>query len=185
MAMPHRRLNPANQDKSTLLGVKMQDNSFWQYSLALYSHNAVESLLLTLQDDYGADVNLLLCCCWLGGLQHELTVEQCSMLVKTTARWRVECVIPLRSVRRFLKAQSEFDDFREQVKILEIEAERKQQILLYQQLDLLGLTRANNGGEDCSAQNLDTYCRVLPGVERSEVAETVTQLLSVIEAIKC
>lgn len=162
----------------------MQDNPFWTYSLALYAQDGVKSLLLTLQDDYGADVNLLLCCCWLGSLQQELTAEQCSLLVKVSASWRAECVMPLRSVRRFLKAQSECDDFREQVKSLELEAERKQQALLYQQLDLLGLTQAINGGKDCSAQNLDTYCRALPGIESSEMAETVTQLLSVITAVK-
>jgi uncharacterized protein (TIGR02444 family) len=158
------------------------NNPFWQYSLKLYSQIGVESSLLILQDDYGADVNVLLCCCWLGALQQELTIEQCSKLVAVSASWRAECVTPLRSVRRFLRTRPENDDLRNRAKALELEAEREQQILMYQALESLGLISVNKSGKDCSANNLRVYCHTMLEAESPAMMQTVKQLLSQISS---
>ena len=40
-------------------------DEFWQFSLALYARNGVKELCLTLQDEHGFNVNVLLLSCYL------------------------------------------------------------------------------------------------------------------------
>ena len=157
----------------------MQDNPFWQYSLSVYGRPGVEQPLIQLQDEYGADVNLLLCCCWLGQQGVVLSSEQLSALIKASARWRGECIIPLRGVRRFVKEQAEAGDFYQQLKQLEIDAERIQQDLMYQQLQEL-TSGAGSADDQACSQNLQTYTATLPGVEWHDVADTIAELIAAI-----
>ena len=41
------------------------DNEFWRFSLEVYQDEEVQRLCLSLQDDYGLDVNVVLFCLWL------------------------------------------------------------------------------------------------------------------------
>ena len=41
-------------------------DNFWDFSLAIYRLPGVADRLIALQDDYDADVNLVLFCCWCG-----------------------------------------------------------------------------------------------------------------------
>ena len=42
--------------------------SLWNYSLEIYRRPGVQDACLKLQDDMGADVNLLMYCCWRGAM---------------------------------------------------------------------------------------------------------------------
>ena len=88
--------------------------AFWAWSLAKYP--AVESLVLRLQDEHGADVNLLLYCAFVG----RISVEALESAERAVAPWRREVVEPLRQARRAARGTP----LHAGLKTLELEAER-------------------------------------------------------------
>lgn len=168
----------------------MEQNPFWEYSLQIYAQPGVKSLLLELQEEYGADVNLLLCCCWLASESRILATAEMAALVAACAKWRGQCIIPLRGVREFLKSQSDgasdnsegsaaapVQDLYEQVKALELRAERWQQDLIVEQLSTLPQTRCEQDKEEIARQLLQDYCSRLPGVDWQELSAQIGELL--------
>ena len=102
-------------------------NPFWDYSLVHYGRPEVARACLELQEDVGANVNLVLFCCWLGSSGQVLTVQDLDEAEEIIRDWNEQVVEPLRGVRRFV--QSEFAGFADQegpqdVKQLELRAER-------------------------------------------------------------
>ncbi len=155
----------------------MQDNPLWRYSLAVYDRQGVAPLLIALQDQHHADVNILLCCAWLGSQGEILSPASLEQLVAISSTWREQCVQPLRAVRRFLKGRSGEEAFREQVKALEIDAEQRQQALLYQQWQQMDLARPDTVAIN---DNLNLYAAYLnsPGtVELSQQLADLAELL--------
>ena len=110
--------------------------AFWEFSLAYYASEPVGSACLSLQERRGADVNILLCCCWLAtiGLRLELpALDAASVAVEP---WRRQVLEPLRATRR--SAWRDFPDLakaaRDAVKqgilAAELEAERVAQAMI-------------------------------------------------------
>ena len=102
-------------------------NPFWDYSLVHYGRSEVARACLELQEGVGANVNLVLFCCWLGSSGQVLTVQDLDEAEEIIRDWNEQVVEPLRGVRRFV--QSEFAGFADQewpqdVKQLELRAER-------------------------------------------------------------
>ncbi len=163
----------------------MDNQSLWEFSLNVYKKDCVESLLLALQDDYGADINMLLFCFWAAQQGKALSTEQIHELIKATAKWRNDCVIPLRSIRLSLKGQPGPDQFRHRIKVLELEAEQWQQQLM---VETLPFTKLTNGKEDNSEEkannlaidNIRHYIDTLPGVEWNEIADNTSELVRLI-----
>jgi uncharacterized protein (TIGR02444 family) len=77
--------------------------TFWRYSLRLYRAEGVADACLALQDRSGADVNVLLFCCWTGSRGQALSVREIRAALATVRRWQREVVLPLREARRALK----------------------------------------------------------------------------------
>jgi uncharacterized protein (TIGR02444 family) len=100
----------------------------WSFAVALYSRPGVEQACLDLQAD-GADVCLLLCGAWLGQRGVALTVDRVEQLQKIAGPWQAEVVQPLRQLRQQWREaalqDSDLDSMREQVKELELTAERQ------------------------------------------------------------
>jgi uncharacterized protein (TIGR02444 family) len=88
----------------------------WNFALACYARPGVEQVFLRLQDG-GADVCLVLCALWLAQLR------------AIAEPWQRQVVQPLRELRQGWKAAALLDPqqarLREQVKALELEAERE------------------------------------------------------------
>jgi uncharacterized protein (TIGR02444 family) len=89
-------------------------DAFWAWSLAKYPE--VEPLALRLQDEHGADVNLLLLCGFLG----RVAPEALDAAERAAAPWRREVLEPLRRARRAAKGSVLY----ESLKAVELEAER-------------------------------------------------------------
>lgn len=117
--------------------------ALWRFSTRLYEAEGVEEAALALQDDHGLDVNLLLLCCFLGLHGVRATRETIATLDQHARAWRAVAVEPLRGLRRRLKqdvgtiSAETAAPFREQVKALELEAERLQQEMLFRTLERL------------------------------------------------
>jgi uncharacterized protein (TIGR02444 family) len=157
----------------------MQDNPFWQYSLRSYQLPGVKPLLLALQDEAGADVNVLLCCCWLGQQGVSLSMSTLADLQQATAGWRAECIVPLRAVRRYLKSQPDQAAFRQQVQALELAAEKHQQDWMYR---LLTPVEAIDSADVSATMlaNLQGYLLRIPALEWQTVADNVLTLVGAI-----
>jgi uncharacterized protein (TIGR02444 family) len=109
----------------------------WRFSLRFYRSPGVADACLTLQDECGADVNVLLCLLWLGADLRQVGSAEACRLDATLAPWRESVVVPLRSLRRRLKtgvppvAGNTGEWFRTQIKAIELEAERLEQQSLF------------------------------------------------------
>ncbi|MFC6337183.1 TIGR02444 family protein [Pseudomonas sp. CCM 7891] len=100
----------------------------WSFALSTYARPGVENTCLRLQEQ-GADVCLLLCGLWLE--QQGVAPEPARVLAlrQIAGPWQDEVVEPLRRVRKQWRAMAQhnagLDALREQVKALELEAERQ------------------------------------------------------------
>lgn len=167
----------------TDLFITAQENAFWRYSLAVYDHPGVSSLLLMCQNELDADVNVLLCCGWLGQQNKILTATQIDGLERCIEEWREQCVRPLRSVREFLKNKSELERFRTEVKTLELAAEKYQQQTMYAYLQGLTLEFGPSDMEEKypTKKNLVRYLDALPKYDVQQYPTLFADLLDKIQ----
>jgi uncharacterized protein (TIGR02444 family) len=81
----------------------MSENPFWEYSLVYYSQPEVAQCCLEYQDQYEANVNILLLCCWLGSLGVLIKTKELEQASLTIKPLDLHVVQPLRSVRQYVK----------------------------------------------------------------------------------
>ena len=109
-------------------------DEFWRFSLALYGRPNVPESCLRLQDECGADVNLVLFLLWRAARGRESTPAAIAAAMAAVSPWQARVVRPLREVRRWMKTgglgETSNEAFRDRVKALELEAERHQQAAL-------------------------------------------------------
>jgi uncharacterized protein (TIGR02444 family) len=108
-------------------------DSFWRFSLMLYSRPGVADALIRLQDERGHNVNLVLFGLWLGlGKAAFLDEAGLARAKAAIAPLERDVVAPLRRLRRQLKDRPDADsrDLRRRILGLEIEAERRAQARL-------------------------------------------------------
>ncbi len=78
---------------------------FWKFSVKFYSEPTVEEALLTLQNERGLNINILLFCCWYAlGDQGRLTKIELRQLLVNVQSWHDRIVLPLRRLRSQLKS---------------------------------------------------------------------------------
>ncbi len=112
---------------------------FWDYSVEIYAKPGIADNLLSLQNDHGADVNMLLFCCWTGITRGVFTDQSFNKANDFSHSWCEHAVSPLRQVRAWMKhsgCESDSVDsdwcmsLREKVKSVELQAEKLQQYAL-------------------------------------------------------
>jgi len=110
-----------------------QGSPFWRFSLKLYRAPGAADACIALQEGAGVDVNLLLFLLWQATQRRAFTAADVAALDARIVGWREAAVIPLRNVRRALKAPPALvaagtaEAFRTRIKTVELEAERLQQ----------------------------------------------------------
>lgn len=136
--------------------------SLWAFSLELYRRKGVASTLIDWQDALGVNVNVALCVCWAARRESRaLTEAEITRLHNAVSAWNTAVTQPIRRVRRDIKARTELnslmgtDTFREQVKAVELDAERIEQHVLVANMDV---------GERSDGQNASRAAR--EGLER-------------------
>ena len=141
----------------------MQHEGFWDFSLRTYRCRGVPEACLALQGGAGADVNLVLWCCWAGGRAAPLGDEVFRQALEFSVEWSDRVVKPLRSARRWMKSTgcggSAVDRdacmaLRTGIKSVELRAEQLQQQALAA-LPLAGTSE--EGGPRSIASNLIRY----------------------------
>ena len=117
----------------------MEENPFWDFSLKFYDQKNVATSCLALQEDVGADVNLLLYCCWVAS-QGAVVIETAEFveIIDAISPWHLKVIKRLRQIRRDIKKGSACDlgvlseGLRQSIKKCELEGERVEQIILYE-----------------------------------------------------
>ncbi|MDT6919858.1 TIGR02444 family protein [Pseudomonas glycinis] len=102
-------------------------SDLWSFALDVYARPGVEDACLQLQTA-GANVCLLLCGLWLEQRAVACDEPRVRLLKALTAPWDIDVVQPLRTLRLQWKTRAVDDavvaGMREQIKSLELEAER-------------------------------------------------------------
>lgn len=120
-------------------GLTFAVENFWDFSVRTYRTPGVPDACLSMQNDYGADVNMLLYCCWVGAVVGEFDDDLFERSSEYSRQWAGNVVQPLRQARTWMKhigcstAPTPTDDcmqLREEVKIVEFAAEKMQQEVL-------------------------------------------------------
>jgi uncharacterized protein (TIGR02444 family) len=110
----------------------------WAYALRTYAEDGVAPACLLLQDRLGVDVVVMLHAMYRARMGAALGRDEIAGMDAAVREWRSQVVAPLRSVRRALKtrlggfAPDQVHALREQVKSVELMAERKAFELLAQ-----------------------------------------------------
>ena len=112
-------------------------NPLWTFSLRLYRREDAAETCLRLQDQGGADVNLVLFALWLAVERGvSLDAGAAEAAVAATEAWRERIVQPLRQARVASKTTLLLDaaaqeGFRSSLKAVELDAERIEQAFLF------------------------------------------------------
>jgi uncharacterized protein (TIGR02444 family) len=115
-----------------------QGSPFWRFSLRFYRQPQVADAYIALQEEAGVDVNLLLFLLWHASRKRAFSTAEVEALERRVGPWRNMTVVPLRNVRRALKAPPALveagtaEAFRTRIKAVELEAERLQQEAMYE-----------------------------------------------------
>lgn len=162
-----------------------QSSPLWDFALRLYASDGVERACLALQERHGADVNLLLFCCWAALAEGAaLSRERVLAAMAATADWQREVVVPLRAVRRRLRqpppafAGAAASALRQRVKAAELEAER---IELKELLGHAPVTR--HGASEaalrhCLRANLSVYLELAGAPDEASGAADLEPLIA-------
>lgn len=104
-------------------------SDLWDFAIGLYARPGVEAACLELQAQ-GADICLLLCAAWLEQRSVGISEARLGQLRDLAGPWQSAVVQPLRALRQQWRTQAANDPqlaaLREQVKVLELDAERLQ-----------------------------------------------------------
>jgi len=160
------------------------DTGLWDFSLAVYARPAVAETCLALQDAFGADVNLVLYCCWLGATgRGHLDAEDFARLSEAASVWQREVVTPLRAVRRRLAepprrvAHALSAALREAVKAAELDAERIEQTVLAEALERAPVVHDAARRRRDIGHSLARYLAFVGAPANEGVAEAVETLI--------
>ena len=139
---------------------------FWDFSNRIYQREAVQQACLELQNQHNLDVNMLLFCIWSGIVHGELADALYGKALRVSSNWRSRLVHPLRQARSWMKtglASAGFKDdpsyleLREQIKVIELKAERLQQLELERLVE--SQPAADFDQTLAIVQNLKRYCQ--------------------------
>jgi uncharacterized protein (TIGR02444 family) len=158
--------------------------NFWEFSLDLYSSTEVSAACLDLQNQYGIDVNLLLLCCWSGACVGELSEESLSQALNYSKQWREQVVSPLRQTRRWMKLnmpidqnqQIDFQEVRDEIKSVELRAEKHQQSVLEQ--IVMGQSNSGVSPEKAIRGNVLKLVKQMKVAESSELRATLSLVIN-------
>ncbi len=153
-------------------------SSLWNYAATCYGRPGVAEICLQAQDTYGADVNMLLAAGWLAARGCYWQQEDVRALAALCEDWRAQCLLPLRSVRRYLKQKTGADTMYAHAKTLELEAERHQLELMASALD--ETRRVPTNADTVLQHNMRAYFDTLLTTRKNDQEELLAKLCRLI-----
>ena len=156
---------------------------FWRFSLRFYRQDGVADACITLQEEAGVDVNLLLFLLWHATRKRTLSASEIAEVERRIAPWRNMTVIPLRTMRRALKLPSALvagapaELFRTRIKAVELEAERLQQEAMHELVGPSAMGVASSSLEAAARANIEAYAATCGRAFPSPATETLLAAL--------
>jgi uncharacterized protein (TIGR02444 family) len=150
---------------------------FWDFSLAFYALPGIAPAFLQLQDESGADVNVLLFLLFLARAGRQLSDADVMDIDALAAPWRSSVIVPLREVRRRLKAPlGVFDtaasaSLRTEVQRTELAAEQLQQQTLERHFPAVVIGVPLTDRLVCARTNLFAYGRRIGGLHEQALGQ--------------
>ena len=162
--------------------------SFWDFSARTYGTNGVPEACLSLQNDHGADVNMVLYCCWIGVHFGNFDDQLFELACRFSETWAENIVRKLRSARMWMKHTGclnndvPFDScmrLRKKIKGIELDAEKAQQDVLasYPRPEDLRNSASPNERLDDAVANLTRYCAYAKVDLRDDVRDKLAIIL--------
>jgi uncharacterized protein (TIGR02444 family) len=155
-----------------------RDSPFWRFSVNFYSVPQVAAACLALQDNAGADVNIVMFLLWNATQNRTLSAAAIADVERSVGLWRDSVVVPLRTVRRALKLPPAAVDaataekYRAKIKGVELEAEKLQQEALYALAPALKVEPASSPAAAAQA-SIAAYQSLCPKVFPNEAVDTL------------
>ena len=168
--------------------MKFPPSEFWSYSTRIYQITEIEKACLNLQNQFHADVNILLYCCWIAEKQIELSEKDIDTLIKISQPWQKNILIHLRAARSTLKTSTvvipdeQRKEAHQNICEMELNAEHMAQLALEKALNLKKKSRNKTlQPVDCISNNLSLYCQrldsTLPVEQMNEQLNIITHAL--------
>lgn len=162
-------------------------SELWNYSTQIWTLPEVETICLDLQDNYDANVNMLLYCCWIGDKNLSLNDDDLQALLDTVQPWQT-IIKPLRDSRKMMKQQlialpsSLIDQTVSNITEMEVNAEHMTQLALEKVLRPEKISPCiEQSAIECSLNNIKTYINSLDNISSpDEIMPQISQLLTAI-----
>ena len=162
---------------------RLDPGAFWEFSLAYYSRERVAAACLSLQNRRGADVNVLLFCCWLATLSLKVERAGLQAAIAAVEAWRRDVLEPLRSARRAVAdkfpeiAKADRQSIKHGMLSVELECERVAQEKIA--LASTGVLAVEDGSTplQLASAALETYLDLVVGAPDEQDAEDLKALL--------
>jgi uncharacterized protein (TIGR02444 family) len=155
---------------------------FWRFSLRCYGAPGVAKACLALQDACGADVNLMLFCCWLGREGRRLDRRLLRQVLAAVSAWQNEVLQPLRRARHAVKKgigavpQEWTAHMRKGFAALELDADYAEQLILAELAERVPRHAGTLNPQAAVAANLACYIESL-GVAQNAAARRHCNIL--------
>lgn len=133
------------------------EQRLWLFSLEMWRHDTVQKGLLALQDEYGANINVLLFAAWLARDGRSFNPQ--AFTDSGLSDWNATMTAPLRTLRRQAKTVS--TELYQCLKSGELAAERHEQKLLAASLEEHAPVCENTSQELLLRANLVSYLHTL------------------------
>jgi uncharacterized protein (TIGR02444 family) len=165
---------------------KREIEKFWDFSVRTYRTDGVPDACLSLQNDHGADVNMLLYCCWVGVHSGSFDTELFASASEFSSHWAKHVVAPLRSARTWMKhtgctavdvPTDACMTLRDEIKAVEFASEKLQQEVL-ETLAVNSQTRS--AGYDQVLQEVTANLELYANFAGIDISADVMQKFSII-----
>ena len=159
--------------------MQMKNSPLWRFSNNIYRKEGVSEILLHVQDKFSIDVNMILFVAWLASINRSLTAADIQDAQKLVSRWRVMVIVPVRNIRRSLKYFTGTDYLYEDVKNLEIDTEKEELKILYDNYITLSSEQKSELKLDLLESNLHTLNEIHFFDEDKIVLTQVKKILAI------
>jgi len=165
--------------------MEFPDSDLWTYTTQLWTLPEVEPTCLELQNNYDADVNILLYCCWIGDKSLSMNEDDMQVLLDTITPWQT-MIKPLRDSRKMMQQQliampsHLVEQTVSNMNQMELNAEHMAQLALEKAYGAEKITPLKGTSNiDCSLHNINLYLQTLESIpSMEEIMPIVGQLLS-------
>lgn len=145
------------------------NNPFWQFSLKQWQNKNLQQQLLSLQNDQGYRVNLLLISMWLS-FEYKDIRPHLKNLVSKSSQWHEQVVSPIRKARQAVPSPlpQQSLSLKTQLQACELQAEQIEQAILYQACKDIPLSKSNK---------LDSLGHLIQNLSASDIDKSDLSLL--------